>query len=346
MRAFDKIILFGMMLTPLVLSEITLACLTDNTFAYFSDMEYSTGNTIKGGTWNNESSFLVVSDSKLTGNGEKLQGITLDVSDTQNVTIDKFQVWWDFTLEGSSHITSIGIDGNEFFSGSRSVGEIVDGEDYLLEAGSSAKLDLYFDNSVSNLAPFTINIVMNDGSVKSFVTGPKYHSDVTEISKTNQESSQNEQEVEQEVPLTEAEDSQAQAESVDRQEPVTNEEENQNTPEASTIDTKEESQDAKEPAVEDSEEDGYDGQKISVTDVEERQDEESQKEQESLVIDIEDGQAHEDSRKLEDSQTYEGSVDSQESVTSTMESQGSDTSVIDTEEKNPGIQETLLRISG
>ncbi|PAV13596.1 hypothetical protein ASJ81_17165 [Methanosarcina spelaei] len=342
MRAFDKIILFGMMLTPLVLSEITFACLTDNTFAYFSDMEYSTGNTIKGGTWNNESSFLVVSDSKLTGNGEKLQGITLDVSDTQNVTIDKFQVWWDSTLEGSSHITSIGIDGNEFFSGSRSVGEIVDGEDYLLEAGSSAKLDLYFDSSVSNLAPFTINIVMNDGSVKSFVTGPKYHSDVTEIFKTNQESSQNEQEVEQEVPLTEAEDSQAQAESVDRQEPVTNEEENQNTPEASTIDTKEESQDAKEPAVEDSEEEGYDGQKISVTDVEERQDEEGQKEQESPVIDIEDGQAHEDSRKLEDSQTQEGSVDSQESVTGTMESKGSDTSVIDTEEKNPGTQEAPL----
>lgn len=338
MRAFDKIILFGMMLTPLVLSEITFACLTDNTFAYFSDMEYSTGNTIKGGTWNNESSFLVVSDSKLTGNGEKLQGITLDVSDTQNVTIGKFQVWWDSTLEGSSHITSIGIDGNEFFSGSRSVGEIVDGEDYLLEAGSSAKLDLYFDSSVSNLAPFTINIFMNDGSVKSFVTGPKYHSDVTEISKTNQESSQNEQEVEQEVPLTEAEDSQVQAESVDRQEPVTNEEENQNTPEASTIDTKEESQDAKELAVEDSEEEGYGGQKNSVTDVEERQDEEGQKEQESPVIDIKDGQAHEDSRKLEDSQTQEGSVDSQESVTGTMESKGSDTSVIDTEEKNPGTQ--------
>lgn len=342
MRAFDKIILFGMMLTPLVLSEITFACLTDNTFAYFSDMEYSTGNTIKGGTWDNESSFLVVSDSKLTGNGEKLQGITLDVSDTQNVTIDKFQVWWNSTLEGSSHITSIGIDGNEFFSGSRSVGEIVDGEDYLLEAGSSAKLDLYFDSSVSNLAPFTINIVMNDGSVKSFVTGPKYHSDITEISKTNQEASQNEQEVEQEVPLTEAEDSQAQAGSVDRQEPVTNEEENQNTPEASTIDTKEESQDAKELAVEDSEEEGYGGQKNSVTDVEERQDEEGQKEQESPVINIEDGQAHEDSRKLEDSQTQEGSVDSQESVTGTMESKGSDTSVIDTEEKNPGTQEAPL----
>ncbi|HII92368.1 MAG TPA: hypothetical protein HA262_09430 [Methanosarcina sp.] len=342
MRAFDKIILFGMMLTPLVLSEITFACLTDNTFAYFSDMEYSTGNTITGGTWSNESSFLVVSDSKLTGNDEKLQGITLDVSETQNVTIDKFQVWWDSTLGDTSHITNIGIDGNEFFSGSRSVGEIVDGEDYLLEAGSSAKLDLYFDSNVSNLAPFTINIVMNDGSVKSFVTGPKYHSDVTEISKTNQESNQNEQGVEQEVPLTEAEDRQAQAESVDSQEPVTDEDENQNTPEAFTIDTKEESQDAKEKAIEDSEEEGQDDQKGSVTDVEESQDEESQKEQESPVINIEDGQAHEDSRKLEDSQTQEGSVDSQKSVTGTMESQGSDTSVIDTEEKNPGTQETPL----
>jgi predicted ribosomally synthesized peptide with SipW-like signal peptide len=182
MRAFNKIILFGMILTPLVLSEITFACLTGNTFAYFSDVEYSAGNTITAGTWGNESSFFVVSDSKLTGNGEKLHGITFDVNGIQNVTIDKFQVWWDSSQGDASHITKITIDGKEFFSGSKSVGEMVDGEDYLLEAGSSAKLDLYFDSDVSNLAPFTINVVMGDGSVKSFVTDPKYRSDDPEYS--------------------------------------------------------------------------------------------------------------------------------------------------------------------
>jgi predicted ribosomally synthesized peptide with SipW-like signal peptide len=181
MRAFNKIILFGMMITPLIFSQITFACLTGNTFAYFSDTASTAKNTITAG-WGNESSFLMVSDSKLTGNGEKLHGITFDVNGIQNVTIDKFQVWWDSSQGDASHIIKITIDGKEFFSGSKYVGEMVDGEDYLLEAGSSARLELYFDKDVSDLAPFTINVVMGDGSVKSFVTDPKYRSDDQEDS--------------------------------------------------------------------------------------------------------------------------------------------------------------------
>lgn len=176
MRAFNKIILFGMMLIPLILSQITFACLTGNTFAYFSDTVSTTENTITTG-WSNESSFLMVSDnSKLTGSGEELYGITFKVNGIQNVTIDKFQVWWNFPQGDASHITKITINGKTFFSGNQSMGEMVDGEDYLLEAGSSAKLDIYFDKDVSDLAPFTINVVMGDGSVKSFVTDPKYRS--------------------------------------------------------------------------------------------------------------------------------------------------------------------------
>lgn len=178
MRAFNKIILFGMMLIPLILSQITFACLTgNNTFAYFSDTASTAENTITTG-WGNKSSFLMISDnSKLTGSGEELQGITFKVNGIQNVTIDKFQVWWNFPQGNASHITKITIDGKTFFSGSRSVGKMVDGEDYLLEAGSFAKLDIYFDRDISDMSPFTINVVMGDGSVKSFVTDPKYWSD-------------------------------------------------------------------------------------------------------------------------------------------------------------------------
>lgn len=217
MRAFNKIILFGMVLTPLVLSEITFACLTGNTFAYFSDVEYSTGNAITAGTWGNESRFITISESKLTGNGEKLHGITLDVSGTQSVTIDKIQVWWSNSQGDVSHLIEIKLDGKEFFSGSKSTGEVIDGTNYVLEGSSSTKLELYFDSDVSNLAPFTISIIMGDGSVKSIVTEPKYRSDVLETSGTDPESSQ----VEQEAPVTDIEEGQAEEESVDSQESIT-----------------------------------------------------------------------------------------------------------------------------
>lgn len=251
MRAFNKILLFGMVLTPLIFTGSTFACFT-NTFAYFSDVEYSTGNTITAGVWDSEADHLIVSDSKLTGNGEKLHGITLDISGTQSVTIDKIQVWWDISL-GDASLTEIEIHGKEFFSGSKSAGEIVDVENYLLKAGSPAKLELYFDRDVSDLAPFTINIIMGDGSVKSFVTDPKYRSDVPKTSAENPEGSQDEQE----APVTDTEDGQEQ--------------------EASTIDVEEireeetrerDNLDGQEVPV------NLDGQEAPVTDIEESQEQE------------------------------------------------------------------------
>ena len=237
LRAFNKIILCGIVLTPLVLSEITFACLTGNTFAYFSDVEYSTGNAITAGTWGNESRFLTISESKLTGNGEKLHGITLDVSGTQSVTIDKIQVWWNNSQDEASHLIEIKLDGKEFFDGSKSTGEIIDGTNYVLEGSSSAKLEFCFDSDVSNLAPFTISIIMGDGSVKSVVTDPKYRSDVPEISDGDSGASQ----VDQEAPVTDieegqAEEGQAQEKSVDSQESIPDTGEDQNSQEASTAD--------------------------------------------------------------------------------------------------------------
>ena len=203
MRAFNKMILFGVMLTPLIFTGNTFAGFT-NTFAYFSDVEYSTGNTLTAAVWNTEADNLMVSDSKLTGNGEKLHGITLDVSGTQSVTIDKIQIWWDISQSDSIHIIKIKLDGKEFFSGSKSAREVIDVTDYLLEAGSSAKLEFYFDSDVSDLAPFTINIIMGDGSVKSFLTDPKYRSDFPETSLTTAENIQDAQE----APVTDTEESQ------------------------------------------------------------------------------------------------------------------------------------------
>ncbi len=178
MRVFSKIILFGMMLTPLIFAGSTFTCLTD-TFAYFRDTEHIS-NTLNAGYWDTEADFLEVSDSKLTGNGEKLHGITLDANGTRDITIDKIQVWWNISLNEASNITEITIGGKKFFTGSEPSGEILDGENYVLEAKSSAKIEFYFDSNVSNLAPFTINIIMGDRSVKSFMMDPKYHSDVPE----------------------------------------------------------------------------------------------------------------------------------------------------------------------
>lgn len=179
MRAFNKIILYGMMLTYLILSGTPFNCLTENTFAYFHDVEYSTGNIMTAATWENEADRLIVSDSKLVGNGEKLLGITLDVSGTQSVTIDKVQIWWDIFRDDAGSITEIKVQGKEFLSDNRKIGEVMDMEDYVLGNGSSAKLEFYFDGNISG-APFTINIIMGDGSVRSFVTDPVYNSNFQE----------------------------------------------------------------------------------------------------------------------------------------------------------------------
>lgn len=185
MKTTCKFISIYLLLIPLLLNNMC-ASVTD-TFAYFTDVEYSAGNTLTAGVWgngtvtNSEADFLTVSDdSKLTENGKKLDGITLDVNGTQNVTIDKIQVWWDLSQGNTSHITKVTIYEKEFFSGNKSAGEMIDGVDYLLEAGSPAKFELDFDSNVSDLTPFTINIIMGDESVKSFVTDSKYRSDVPE----------------------------------------------------------------------------------------------------------------------------------------------------------------------
>ncbi|WP_269851809.1 SipW-dependent-type signal peptide-containing protein [Methanosarcina horonobensis] len=197
---------------------------TIGTFAYFSDMEQSTGNTLTAGVWEsgaastgssqalpdnkvpsetpdetsdensteapdenstettavvpagNEADSLTISDSKLienTENNEKFNGITFNISGTWGVTIDKTQAWWNVPQGNTSRITEITIEGREFFSGNNSSGEIIDGSDHLLEANSIAKVKIYFDGDVSEIAPFTINITMEDESVKSFVTDPE-----------------------------------------------------------------------------------------------------------------------------------------------------------------------------
>ncbi|MCC4771429.1 hypothetical protein FXV91_15040 [Methanosarcina sp. DH2] len=154
--------------------------MTENTFAYFYDVEYSAGNAMTAAVWDNEADHLIVSDSKLIENGEKLQGITFDVSGTQSVTIDKIQIWWDISKGDARSITEIKVHGKEFFTGSRKVGEVMDVENYVLGNDSSANLEFYFDSDIFSLAPFTINIIMGDGSVRSFVTDPKYRSNFQE----------------------------------------------------------------------------------------------------------------------------------------------------------------------
>lgn len=180
MRAFKRMILYGMMLTPLIFSGTPFNCLTENTFAYFHDVEYSTGNTMTAATWENEADRLIVSDSKLVGNGEKLLGIILGVSGTQSVTIDKVQIWWNISSDDAGSVTEIKVHGKEFFAGNRKVGEVMDVEDYVLGNDSYVKLEFYFDSDISGLAPFTINIIMGDGSVRSFVTDPVYSSNFQE----------------------------------------------------------------------------------------------------------------------------------------------------------------------
>lgn len=232
MKTTNRLILFCLLFASF-LSLNGIWTSTTDTFAYFSDVEYSSVNTLAAGVWEsgaaftnsnealsvsdnkalaetpeetsteasaetstetsdeaptetsteptevpvgNEADFLIVSDSafvKNTEDNEKSNGITFNVSGTRDVTIDKIQVWWNVSQGNTSHITEITIEGREFFSGSNSAGEIIDGPDYLLEADSFAKLELFFDSDVSDIAPFTINITMGDGSIKSFVTDPR-----------------------------------------------------------------------------------------------------------------------------------------------------------------------------
>ena len=173
-----------------------------DTFAYFTDVGYAQ-NTFKSGVWIDESespreaNFLniVNKNSKLTGNGEKLHGITLvNVNKTQSITIDKIQVLWNISSGQSTNlnITEIKIKGHDFYNvGSnfknvkKTVGNsfsrenyvLIDGENDVFRANEKQEIEFWFDDNVSSLTPFTIYFIMEDGSEKGFVTDPNIISD-------------------------------------------------------------------------------------------------------------------------------------------------------------------------
>jgi len=156
-----KIILFGILLIPL----LSLG----GTYSYFTDTEYSGGNTFTAAVWDTQATFLEVniSKSQLTGNEWILHGTTLTNTGFGNITIDKIRPEWNSTgSTGSASITGIMIKGNTFWSGNAQSGEILDGSDYLLEPWiPPAKITFRFDAEVSG--PFTIRFIMGDGAAKS-----------------------------------------------------------------------------------------------------------------------------------------------------------------------------------
>jgi len=89
---------------------------------------------------------------------------------TSNITIDIIQVWWNSSQISDSHLTKITIKESEFFNGSKSSGELIDGTNFSFPSNSTVDLKSYFDSDVSYLIPLTINITMEDGSVKNYVS--------------------------------------------------------------------------------------------------------------------------------------------------------------------------------
>ena len=141
-----------------------------STYSYFTDTEYSVGNTFTAAVWDTQASFLEVNTSKthLTGTGDqsKLHGTTIRNIGSENITVDKIQVDWNTTQTGMANVTEIKIRGQVFFSGSNQSGQVIDGIDYVLEPQQNAvTTNFKFDASVSY--PFTIKFIMGDGASKT-----------------------------------------------------------------------------------------------------------------------------------------------------------------------------------
>ena len=162
MNKIIKILLMGMLLIQLVS--------LGSTYSYFTDTEYSVGNTFTAAVWDTQASFLEVNTSKthLTGTGDqsKLHGTTIKNIGGEIITVDKIQVDWNTTHTGMANVSEIKIRGQVFFSGSNQSGQVIDGVDYVLESGQNAvTTNFKFDASVSY--PLTIKYIMSDGASKT-----------------------------------------------------------------------------------------------------------------------------------------------------------------------------------
>ena len=161
MNKIIRILLMGILLIQFVS--------LGSTYSYFSDTEYSVGNTFTAAVWDTQASFLEVNTSKthLTGTGDqsKLHGTTIKNIGSEIITVDKIQVDWN-TTAGMANVTEIKICGKVFFSGSNHSGEVIDGSDYVLEPQQNAvTINFKFDASVSY--PFTIKFILSDGASKT-----------------------------------------------------------------------------------------------------------------------------------------------------------------------------------
>ena len=142
-----------------------------STYSYFTDTEYSVGNTFTAAVWDTQASFLEVNTSKthLTGTGDqsKLHGTTIRNIGSEIITVDKIQVDWN-NAAGMANVSEIKIRGQVFFSGSNQSGQVIDGIDYVLEPGqNTVTTNFKFDASVSY--PFTIKFIMGDGASKTVI---------------------------------------------------------------------------------------------------------------------------------------------------------------------------------
>ncbi|AKB18260.1 MULTISPECIES: hypothetical protein [unclassified Methanosarcina] len=203
MKATNKFILFCLLLSSFL--SLNYICVSDDisTLAYYSDIESCAGNTIIAGVWNsslssaeskaineidffnanesfNNSGFSANSEADLLellnsvlvipSDKEKQSYWKLDIKGTSNLTIDVIHVCWNSSQINNSNLTKITIKESEFFNGSKSSGELIDGTNYSFHSNSMVNLKSYFDSDVSYLIPLTINITMGDGSVKNYTS--------------------------------------------------------------------------------------------------------------------------------------------------------------------------------
>lgn len=166
MKKTNKFILFCILFTSSL--SLNVICTRNiSTLAYFSDSDYGTGNMLNAGIWGSEADSFEITDSKVWPNrkpSSNKPSLELEVTGFRNVTIDKIQVSW-INSSKDRCIIKIGIESDDdFFIGSGLSGDIIDGTNYLLMKDSYQTISFYFNNTVSDNLPFTVNITMGDGS--------------------------------------------------------------------------------------------------------------------------------------------------------------------------------------
>lgn len=139
------------------------------TSAYFSDVGSIIDNSIAMSTWMSIDSGSAI----LAGNGYTLLHSILLIPDEDGDTIDKIAVSW--TDDNGENINEIRIGGEIFWSGNAKSGDILDGDDYILDKRENNK---YRFSSDMHDKAIMIEFYMDNGQIITDIFTPKWRDDI------------------------------------------------------------------------------------------------------------------------------------------------------------------------